>query len=663
MQSTFSKAISRLTSFWRKKGRQTDAKQNKEDDGSSHNEPVTPQEEEREPPSSSLQEDHKSSRKSSSSSYHPHDLKSMPQLIANIVDQHATNNPEKIFASIPFDNDDLSQGFRDITYLDLRKAVDKAAYWIEQTLGVPPKNTHSPDQQADGSSDSKFPTFAFYGGRDLRYSIFVIAAMKTGYKMLSPSLLCAMDAHVYLVKETDCHNLLCVPSTVPLVEEIIAQFQEPQAEKDSPSPYTISNTIVPELLDILPIEKTQEEEDRYYPYNKRWDEACHDPCLIIHTSGSTGMPKIIYYTQRMLANPLFQSLQPPINDQPPLVNEWHGRIFTTVPPFHLLGYAGFLVCPIYFNCVGVMAPPGRLIDANLADEMHRYARLDGGMYHPSLLQDLVRDEHKRQELGKLKVIFYSGSPLETTTGQWLASNFGTVRNLLGSTESFGWPVARVIDPVNDWNYIHFYPTNGLHFEPVGLEGAKDAKKSGKENDENDELYELIVRRTPETETLTNIFLSRPHLTEWPTRDLWKPHSDPAKKGHWLYRGRTDDLVVLSGEIKMYAASLEDKISSAHPLIRTALIGGNQRKWPFLLLELVDSATASPSSATLDDIWSRLEEINNRYTHGSVRLHRSLVLVVDKSRPFVRLAKGSVARNPTYALYKQDIDDLYAAMEK
>jgi acyl-coenzyme A synthetase/AMP-(fatty) acid ligase len=335
----------------------------------------------------------------------------------------------------------------------------------------------------------------------------------------------------------------------------------------------------------------------------------------------------------------------------------------------LLGYAGFLVCPIYLDCVGVMAPPQRLIDADLADEMHRYARLDGGMYHPSLLQDLVRDENKRQELGKLRSIFYSGSPLETTTGQWLASTFGTVRNLLGSTESFGWPIAEVIDPVNDWNYIHFYPTNGLHFEPVGLESVKDATESGEESNEDGELYELIVHRTPETEALTNIFLSRPDATEWPTRDLWKPHPDPAKKGHWLYRGRTDDLVVLSGEIKMYAAYLEDKISSAHPLIRTALIGGNQRKWPFLLLELIDSTTATAdattttSSTTLDEIWSHLTKINALYTHGSVHLRRSLVLVVDKSRPFVRLAKGSVARNPTYELYKQEIDNLYAEMEK
>lgn len=326
--------------------------------------------------------------------------------------------------------------------------------------------------------------------------------------------------------------------------------------------------------------------------------------------------------------------------------------------WQLLGYAGFLVCPIYVDVVAVIGPPDRPFDVELADEIHRYARLDVGMYHPSLLQDLVRDEVKRQELGKLKLICYAGSPLETKTGQWLASQFGTLRNLLGSTESFAWPMAQVFDMRKDWNYIHFYPVKGVEFEPVGLASSKSlrSKSDGKIVDK-EELYELVVHRTVETDALTNVFRSLPQASIWRTKDLWKPHPDPAKKNHWLYQGRSDDLVVLSGEIKMYAAHLEDKIASAHPSIRTALVGGHQRKWPFLLLELADSATS------LDDVWPHVDEINLRYTHSSVRLSRSLILVTEPSRPFVRVAKGSVARKQTFDLYAKDIDGLYAALEQ
>jgi acyl-CoA synthetase (AMP-forming)/AMP-acid ligase II len=91
------------------------------------------------------------------------------QLIPNIVSQHAAQDPEKVYASIPADNDDLSKGFRDISYREFRSAIDTAAYWLEEQLGVPARGT--------------FPTFAYYGARDLRYAIFLVAAMKLGYKV------------------------------------------------------------------------------------------------------------------------------------------------------------------------------------------------------------------------------------------------------------------------------------------------------------------------------------------------------------------------------------------------------------------------------------------------------------------------------------------------
>lgn len=105
------------------------------------------------------------------------------QLIPTIIDHNASHNPQKVFASIPVDNNNLSQGFRDITYLELSKAVDKAAFWLEEKLGSVHKATTGSEGQQGETHKSKFPTFAFYGTRDLRYSIFAVAAMKTGYKV------------------------------------------------------------------------------------------------------------------------------------------------------------------------------------------------------------------------------------------------------------------------------------------------------------------------------------------------------------------------------------------------------------------------------------------------------------------------------------------------
>lgn len=175
------KLISRLSFLWKKADKQEECTPTKgrKDDATSAPASLQQQKDQKSPPPSSsslLPTDRKTS-----SNYLPIlDPKNRLDLIPNIVDKHAAQNPEKVFASIPVDNSDLSQGFRDITYLEFRRAVDKAAYWLEQHLGTPPRDDQ---QEGDGSSASRFPTFAFYGTRDLRYSIFAVAAMKAGFKV------------------------------------------------------------------------------------------------------------------------------------------------------------------------------------------------------------------------------------------------------------------------------------------------------------------------------------------------------------------------------------------------------------------------------------------------------------------------------------------------
>lgn len=158
--------------------------------------------------------------------------------------------------------------------------------------------------------------------------------------MLSPSLLCAMNAHVQLIQETDCRHILCIPTTLPLAENIINNLYQSGPTSKLPSSKRIPTTIVPEMIDFLPATEsthpTEDDSDKYYPFNKTWNEACDDPCLIIHTSGSSGMPKVVYYTMRMLAGPVSHARLPPLKGQSTGLKEWsHRRIFITVPPFHV----------------------------------------------------------------------------------------------------------------------------------------------------------------------------------------------------------------------------------------------------------------------------------------------------------------------------------------
>lgn len=95
------------------------------------------------------------------------------RLLPTVIDELATEDPARVYASIPWDDDDLSNGFRDITYQQLANSINRAAHWLDLTLG-------KASQRQAGES---WPTFAYMGPKDLRYPIFLIAAAKVGRRV------------------------------------------------------------------------------------------------------------------------------------------------------------------------------------------------------------------------------------------------------------------------------------------------------------------------------------------------------------------------------------------------------------------------------------------------------------------------------------------------
>lgn len=90
------------------------------------------------------------------------------RLIVSLIDQYAADEPEKIYALVPRHEEDLSQGFKDITYAQLANAINHASWWLESTLG---------------KSDGSFETFAYVGPKDLMYPILTVAAAKVGRRV------------------------------------------------------------------------------------------------------------------------------------------------------------------------------------------------------------------------------------------------------------------------------------------------------------------------------------------------------------------------------------------------------------------------------------------------------------------------------------------------
>lgn len=74
----------------------------------------------------------------------------------------------------------------------------------------------------------------------------------------------------------------------------------------------------------------------HFAFNKSWAEAQSEPLFVIHTSGSTGIPKPLLYTHASAAtNTKMMSLDPPAGYESQDRLYQGKRVFITFPPFHV----------------------------------------------------------------------------------------------------------------------------------------------------------------------------------------------------------------------------------------------------------------------------------------------------------------------------------------
>ena len=90
------------------------------------------------------------------------------RLLPQVVDELASSDPQRIYATLPLSSD-LSKGFQDVTMRQVSQAVNRCAYWLEDTIG----------------RSAVFETLSYMGLPDLRYAIVFLAAVKCGYKVSS----------------------------------------------------------------------------------------------------------------------------------------------------------------------------------------------------------------------------------------------------------------------------------------------------------------------------------------------------------------------------------------------------------------------------------------------------------------------------------------------
>ncbi|MCJ1388063.1 hypothetical protein MMC18_000907 [Xylographa bjoerkii] len=535
----------------------------------------------------------------------PENKESGRRLIVSLIDSIAIEDPGRAWASVPIDDSDLSKGFKDISYKELAIAINHSAHWLQE---------HITDNVR-----GEFETLAYAGPKDLRYPILAVAAVKCGKKLLLVSPFATAEAQMHLLSVTNCTTYLHAATLEPLIHSICDKHPHVQPLK------------IPELHEWL-----FQNEGRPFPYHKTWEQAKLDPWIIFHTSGTTGLPKPIVYTNLMMTSFDAAELMPDADEETMNDQFRNSRCYTPLPTLHFVGMTAALQWTVFFNMTLIVGPP-TLATAAQVTQVLELGNADGAAMPPSLIEDMLRDPKGLTRMQKLKYVYFIGAPLPRHVAEKLVGHIKVLPGM-GSTEA-GAYFTKVRNE-DDWDYYCFRPSMGVELE----------QRAG-------DLYELVFRRKPELERWQQLFQVYPDLDVFPTKDLWTKH--PTRPDLWRYAGRTDDLVIFSHGEDLWVADVETEIQR-HPDVRFALIGGQGRPRPFLIIELVcnDLMSESEKESKLDAIWPQIEKANAKCSEY-VKMNRRDIIFTDPARPFVRTAKDTISRTPSLSLYSAEIDKLYS----
>ncbi|KAJ5674190.1 NRPS-like enzyme [Penicillium macrosclerotiorum] len=547
------------------------------------------------------------------------------KLIPTILDELAANEPDRVYGTLPMSQTGYESGTRTITWRKLANAVNGIARWMTENLG-PCEN---------------FETISYIGPHDMGHHIVCLAAMKAGYKGLFISPRYGTVGSVRLMKETGCENLLVSPLADTKTRDALV------AEHGNLRSWTL-----PSLLDLFEVHQD-------FPYLKSYEEGKNDPMFVLHTSGTTGFPRPIFYPYKWGVALGQQRHRTAISGYKPLESTWMGkRIVSTTPPFHISFFLVGVILPFYSEATIIYPPATMPPTAKTIAHVAEHLPIDIVSFLPNNVEDLGSDINLQETFIKagIKSIIWGGGPVAQKPGAAVAKLFNLFTTM-GSSEDGIWQAIR---REKNWDS---YPFNGMTFHP---------DHNIEFRDQGDGLYLAVIVRNSDPQKIQPVFCLFPNLTEYNTKDLFRRHSGSGIDSVWFYHGRTDDMLIFPTGFKWFPGTSEEHIQTGHrDLFEKVLITVTGNNVVVLLeptaalRQQMDRAQQSEDkealnelrNTTLDQIWPTVEDLQ-RTCPSVVCFTRSRFIFTDADRPLLRTAKGTIRRKVSEELYKDQIEAAY-----
>jgi thioester reductase-like protein len=271
---------------------------------------------------------------------------------------------------------------------------------------------------------------------------------------------------------------------------------------------------------------------------------------------------------------------------------------------------------------------------------------------PSIIEELSQDAELLDYCSThLERLMYCGGDLPQSIGDAVASKIPLI-NAYGASE-VGMMLNTIQsgtngDRLEDWRYLHIHPWMGAEMRHVAHEE-----------------YELVLVRKPDLEDYQFVFTVFPDKQEYHTNDLFVRHPNPTKRDLWRWTARADDVIVFLNGEKTNPISMEQQISASNPEVSTALVAGARRFQASLLVELHGNEKGldvTERGEMIEKLWPSIEAAN-AVCPAHARIAKTHIFFTKPGKPMLRAGKGTVQRAGTLALYKAELEALYADADK
>ncbi|RMZ76239.1 hypothetical protein DV738_g5040, partial [Chaetothyriales sp. CBS 135597] len=511
-----------------------------------------------------------------------------------------------------------SQNFLHVTHGSFYRSVLECQRWLRANI----PSLELPSPQRDTGVFVKGRPIAVLMESEIGLFTYLSALIGLGVPALILSARLSPTAIENLLRTTGAHSILTSPRLGRKAEEAIAliskdavkpsiYFRADFEQLHGPS-LTVGSTGV-ELGDesICKPGYYISEEDRNV--------------LILHSSGTTGLPKPVYTAHRYFLG--YAACHTLTEDQvASRVN------MSTLPLYHGFG----MLAPALSMSVGltVCFPPSSIIPSAASTlKIVRLSNATSIMTVPSILEDIAAagEQTVLDHLRRMEFVLWGGGPLKPSVREQLARLNLKLVNHSGTTEVGALGTVFIPDGSYDSKYIRFRHDLGLLY-------TKAVTEEG-----HDQQYTMTAY---------------PFGWDEPFVLQDKLVMSPTFSGDFGILGRNDDLLVLATGEKVLPQILETMLT-AHPDVSAALAFGEGQ---FEVGVIVEPLRLVKDIEELRlRLWPIIQEAGSKMdNHSRLASPESILFVAPGSLP--RSDKGTVMRKEAYRVLDEQIERVYQNLE-